>query len=238
MAALVDDERDAAPERAQLAEGVVIAGRERLLDQLDAELDEQRQEPARLLEVPALVRIDAQRQVADRADRVQALEIAVGTELDLEAAEAGLGGAARAIRRAVDRVDPDRVGRLGRAAVQTEQLPGRPADELADEIVQRAFHGAAADDGAAPCAQTRLDGLERERVVAQRGARAVDEGPGRLDRLAVAIVGRALAAADVAAVADLRPDDALGVGRPARDRERLRERERADAAGDLHGAAR
>ena len=34
--------------------------------------------------------------------------------------------------------------------------------------------------------------------------------PGRLDRLAVAVVGRALAATDVAAVRDLGPHDLLG----------------------------
>ena len=52
------------------------------------------------------------------------------------------------------------------------------------------------------------------------------------------IVGCALAAADVAVVPDLGPDHLRGDGGAACDRERLRQRERADAAGDLHGAAR
>ncbi len=236
MAALVDDQRDAAAERAQLAKRVALAGRERLLDQLHSELDQHRQQPARLLEAPALVGVDAQRQIADGADGVQPLEVALAAELDLEPPVARLGCAPRAVGRAVDRVDADRVRRLGRAVRQPQQAPGRLAHELADEVVERALDRAAADHRAGALAQARLDGLERERIVAEGVARGVDVGTRRVDRLAVAIVGRALAAADVIAVPDLGPHDLLGVGRAARDRERLLERERADATRDLHGA--
>src|SRR6185437_11984762 len=109
-------------------------------------------------------------------------------------------------------------------------------DELADEIVQRAFDRAAADDGASARPQPVLDRLEREGIVAQGVARTLDELAGGRDGLAVAIVGGALAATDEAVVRDLGPHDLLGVGRAARDRERLRQREHPDATGDLHGA--
>ena len=85
-------------------------------------------------------------------------------------------------------------------------------------------------------AQPRLDRLEREGILAERAAGAVDERPGSADGLAVAVVRGALAATNVAVMRDLGPHDLFRVGRPARDRECLSERERSHAAGDLHGA--
>ena len=176
VAALVDDQRDAAADRAQLAERVALAGRERLLDQLDAEPDQRRQQLARLRERPSprwRRRAAAGRRRARMAS--QPLEVALAAELDLEPPVARLGGAARAVRRALDGVDADRVRRLGRAVGEAEQAPGRLADQLADQVVEGALDRAAADDRAAARAQARLDRLERERVVAERVAGAVDE---------------------------------------------------------------
>ena len=168
MAALVDDQRDAAAHGAQLAERVALAGRERLLDQLDSEPDQGRQQLARLARSqPSLA--------STRSGRSQTARIAssrsrscLAAELDLEPPVAGLGRAARAVGRALDGVDADRVRRLGRAIGEAEQAPGRLPDELADEVVQRALDRAAADDRAAARAQPRLDRLEREGIVAER----------------------------------------------------------------------
>ena len=168
VAALVDDQRDAAAERAQLTKAVALACRERLLDQLHSELDQHGQEPARLLEAPALVGVDAQRQVADGADGVQPLEVALAAELDLEPAVPRLGCAARAVRRAVDRVDADRVRRLGRAVREPEQAPGRLTHELAGEVVRA--HSTAQQPTTEPPARAGASRWPRARTGRRRAA--------------------------------------------------------------------
>ena len=127
VASLVDDDRDAAADPAEAGERVEVLGRERLLDELDVEPLEQRQELARGLERPALVGVDPEGQVARAADRLEPRDVARPAELDLEPAVARGDGLVDALLGPLDAVDPDREARLGRPLAQAEELPGRLA---------------------------------------------------------------------------------------------------------------
>ena len=106
------------------------AGRERLLDELDAEIDDRRQQALGVVARPARVGVDADRAAEDLADGPQGLEVLRPAALDLERREIrGSGGALGDDRRLVD---ADReVGRrdLGRKAdqlVDRDPSPCRP----------------------------------------------------------------------------------------------------------------
>ena len=178
------------PNARELAEAVELAGRERLLDQLDAERDELRAAAAcaRSRSQPSLASTRSGRSQT-RAMASQALEVARAADLDLEPPVAGLDGPPRAVGRAVDRVDADRVRRLRRASGEPEQTPRRLTAELADEIVQRARRppqratsGRPARAGASRSPRARTG---RRRAAAP--ARSMQSIAG-LGRLAVAVV--------------------------------------------------
>src|SRR6185312_4702777 len=79
------------------------------------------------------------------------------------------------------------------------------------------------------------DRLQRERVVAEQGLGALEEGQRALQRLAVVRVGSALAVADDVAVADRQLDDGRVLVGAARDDERLGVVKGERAADDIHG---
>ena len=77
--------------------------------------------------------------------------------------------------------------------------------------------------------------LERERVVSQQLCVFLDVRPRRLGRLLVAVDGLRLAEARDTGVPELDDDHVLAVARAAGDDERLRQLERDDPRGDVHG---
>ena len=120
------------------------SGRERLLDQLDAEL-----------ELAAAARAPPRGPSPRWRRRAAAGRVTLGSprsrsqvvraaELDLEPPVARLGRAPRAVGRALDRVDADRVRRLGGRPREPEDPPRRLTAELADQIVQRSVDRARA----------------------------------------------------------------------------------------------
>ena len=124
----------------------------------------------------------------------------------------------------------------GPCARQAEELPGRDAEQLPLQVVQRGVERRLARPARpARRASALLDLLEGERVVADERAVLLDESQGRLGRLAVALVRRALAPPDMSAVAERDLHQAHLVATLARDAERLRQAGGDDAAGDLHG---
>ena len=110
--ALVGDDRDRRP-FLEPGEVPVGAGRERLLDQLDAERLDLGEQPLGVVARPAGVGVDADRPAEDRPDGTQRLEVLRAAELDLERREVGGAGGPLGDDRGL--VDPDReVGRRDR----------------------------------------------------------------------------------------------------------------------------
>ena len=129
VAVLVDVDRDRRA-RPQLL-GAGIAGRERLLDVRDAELDELRDRVERLVERPPLVHVDLQRQVRARADRADALDIeaVAAAELQLQPLEPARDPL-RAAGHVVGVAEPDRPRRR-RADPRAARAGARPARRAA-----------------------------------------------------------------------------------------------------------
>src|SRR4029079_7418182 len=69
-------------------EWVEPSGGDRLLEQLDAKAFQLRQETDRIVGLPAGVRVDAERAVEDRADRLERGEAGGSADLDLQCGEA------------------------------------------------------------------------------------------------------------------------------------------------------
>ena len=212
-----------------------VAGGQRLLAVLDAELGERRERLERFLEAPGLVDVDLQRQVAgDAAHGTDALDVepVAAAELELEAAEAVerlLGAAGHVVGIA----EPDRPARRRAGAAQPEQPPDGLAEQLALQVVERGVEGGSRGELAR--GQPRHHLLERERVVPEQLGVLLDVRPRRLGRLVVAVERLRLAEARHARVPQLDDDDVLRVARAARDDERLRQLERRDPRGDVHG---
>ena len=212
-----------------------VAGGQRLLAVLDAELGELRQRLERLVEAPRLVHVDLQRQVArDAAHGAHALDVepVAAAELELEAPEAleRLLGAARHV---VGIAEPDRPARRRAGAAQAEEPPDRLAEQLPLQVVERGVDGRAGRELAGGQPLHHL--LERERVVAQQLRVLLDVRLRRPDGLAVVVERLRLAEAGDAGVPELDDEHVLAVARAAGDDERLRELERDDPRGDLHG---
>ena len=216
-AALVGDDRQ---RRALLepAELVETAGRERLLDELDAEALEVGQQVDGLLRDPARVRVDADRPAEDGAHGLERREVLRSAALDLERREVGSPGGALGDHAWF--VDADR--EIGRRDVgrQAAQLMGRPAGDLADEVVECDVDGASRR---AVTTDRRLHGeigggqssLARLDVADRRQQQREDDGH-RLGRLAVEAIRIALPHPDDAiepVVADLDHDGRHAVAR-------------------------
>ena len=177
-----------------------------------------------VLDRPALVRVDDQPRVRGAlAHGGQALEVgraaALAAELDLQQRPAR--GAARRLAHRLGRIDRERVGRRHRPGLgQAREPPRARAALLRLEVPQRAVDGVA----------RRSRGQHRlQRGAVQPVAERTGETPHlalhRVERLAVAGVGQALAAAP-GAVAAQRHAQHLGRGaRAARDAERAGDRE-------------
>src|SRR5262249_28653004 len=105
---------------------------------LDSELGELWKRVERLVDRPPLVHVDPQRQLRDRANRTDALDIEpVGAaELQLATAEPS-GGLLRSARHAIGITGPDRPRRRRATARQREQPSCRHAEQLALEVVRR-----------------------------------------------------------------------------------------------------
>src|SRR5689334_7873755 len=82
LAPLVDHDGDPLPQLAQRVVAREVVGREGLLHELDAELDQRRHQLARRLERPALVAVDAQRRVRRAADHLEPREVVGAAHLD------------------------------------------------------------------------------------------------------------------------------------------------------------
>ena len=193
VAVLVDVDRDRRA-RLQLAPAGV-AGAQRLLAVLDADLGELRERVERLLERPPLVHVDHEREVGDAADGADALDVeaVAAAELELEPA----------VRRA--RPSPRACAMSSGSPSQIVQEVGGPvlgsprsrnvgiAQELSLEVVQRGVERRLRRLLAWSSGEALADVLERERVVADERAVIVDEAHGRLRRLVVALDRRRLA---------------------------------------------
>src|SRR4029077_5615714 len=120
-----------------------VAGGERLLAVLDAEVRKRRQRLARLVRAAPLVDVDLQRQLpryaAHRADALDVEPIAAA-ELELESPEP-LERPLCAAGHVVGITEPDRPARRRPGAPETEQSPDRLAEQLALEVVQRGVDG-------------------------------------------------------------------------------------------------
>src|SRR5262249_7248492 len=133
--------------------------------------------------------------------------------------------------------EPDRPRGRRTETAEAEQPPDGDAEELARQVVQGAVQRGFRGELARLLAQAALDLLERERDVAEEPRLLPAESPRRGGRLAVVPLGRRLAMARRARVAQLDPDDLDLVPRLARDGERLGELEPGGAGVDLdHGA--
>ena len=162
-----------------------------------------------------------------RANGADALDVeaVAAAELQLQPLEARrcLLGAARHV---VGIAEPDGPRRRRPGARQTEELPGREAEELPLEVVERPVERGAR--GVLAGRQPGLDLLERERVVAEERARGLEIGERRRPRLVVPLDRRALAEARDLSVPQLDLDDIVLVARLARDHERLGQLQRDD----------
>src|SRR5829696_584739 len=131
VAVLVDVDRD---RRLPLElRAVRIAGDERLLAVLDAEVGEVRQRVEGLVERPRLVHVDLEAGVADgRAHGAHALDVeaVARTELELEPPEPWRR-TLRPPRHLVGVAEPHRPRRRRPRARETQKAPNRKADELA-----------------------------------------------------------------------------------------------------------
>ena len=217
-----------------------VAGAERLLAVLDAELGELRQRLERLVERPPLVDVDLQRQVGDAAHGADALDVeaVAAAELQLQPPEAR--AAARSARRAMSSGSPSQtvheVGGPARGRPSSRHT-GRPS-ELPAEVVQRRVERRLRRPLAGLLLQPRADLLERERVVAeQSSACSSTNASADSARLVVAVDRRRLAVADDAVVAQLDLDDVVPVASTrARSRRSRPARSRTMRARQLHGA--
>ena len=149
------------------------AGRERLLDELDAEIDDRRQQALGVVARPAGVRVDADRAAEDLADGPERLEVLRPAALDLERRE--IGGPGGSLGDDGRLVDADReIGRrdLGRKA---DQLVDRDPEDLAGEVVEgdveRALGGAIPADVGRPCRAHASELLASGRAIVQIGER-------------------------------------------------------------------
>ncbi len=200
---------------------VEVGGRQRLLDQLGAQIGDRRESRCRALAAPALVGVVAERRLRQLAgERLGERQITVEAELDLERGERG--GGARLREHLLRRADGDRVRGAHRRPLQAEHAPDRLAGLLAGEVP-----GGGAQAGPQGRPRRRRRALTRGQTVAQslhcgrplqvgdlRG-QGDERGHALGTRLAVAAVGRGLAATHVLAGAQLdRVVGELGV-RPA-----------------------
>ena len=186
MAVLVDVDRNR--RRGLQARTVGVAGGQRLLAVVDAELRELRQRVERLVERPVLVDVDLQRRLGHFTHGTHSfhVETVARPELQLEARE--IDGLGRTPCHVVRISEPDRPRRRRTFALQTEQLPDGQVDELALEIVQRSV-----DCGARspfPGRQPVLDLVEGKRIVSQRLSVLLDVGKRGLGRFLIAVDGR------------------------------------------------
>src|SRR2546423_12536164 len=137
MAVLVDVDRE---RRALLQLGAVrVAGGQRLLAILDAELGERRKRRERLVEAPGFVHVNLQRQLArDAANRADALDVepVAAAQFELEAPEP-VERFLRTARHVVWIAEPHRPARRRAGAPQPEQPPDRLAEQLALQVVKR-----------------------------------------------------------------------------------------------------
>ncbi len=231
----VDRNRRAGPEL--LTPGIVRG--QRLLDICDAECRELGDRVERFSERPPFVDVDLERQAGAGADRADALhvEAVAAAELELQALEPACD-LLRPSRHVVRVAEPDRPRRRWSDTRKPEELPGRNAEHLALEIVERPVErrlpGVLARDLRKPGA----DFLQCERVVADEATVFFDESEGRRRRLVVARDRRRLTPSDVAGVTELHLDDFLPVARLTGDHEGLRQLEPDDARADLHPGKR
>ena len=230
MTVLVDVDRDRrAPLQLRAAR---IAGGEGLLAVLEHR--QLRQVVEGFLQRPRLVHVALERQVGDRANGTDAVDVeaVAAAELQLEALEAAVGDPLRAARHVVRVAEPNRPRRRRPGPTQSEQLVDGLSRELALEVVQRVI------DGCAGCLlarrQTFRELVERERIVAQLDAPQPCEGA--RSRLGVALDRRRLAEARETLVLHFDLNDVGCVLRPARDGEGLREPNRRDTSREFHGA--
>ena len=162
---LVGDDRERR-DGLQVAEPLVAPRRERLLDQLDAEADQLRDDRRGALGRPADVGVDPDRAVEDAANRLQRGEVVRAADLDLEGREArATAGPFGDDRRLVDA--EREVGRRDRRR-EPQQPVDRQAQGLAREVVQGDVERAL---GRAVTADRALE----------RGADRRQRGPGGID---------------------------------------------------------
>ena len=105
-----------------------VAGRQRLLDVLDAQRRQLRYRLERLVELPVLVHVHLERQVGDAAHGAHALDVepVPAAELELQPTEARVH-ALRAAGHVVGVAEPDRPGGRRPAPLEAEQPPRRLA---------------------------------------------------------------------------------------------------------------
>ena len=178
--------------------------RERLLDELDPEADEVRDEARPGVGLPSRVRVDPQRAVVHTADGLERLEVVGTADLDLQGREAAR--ASGPLRDDLRLVDPDREVRRRDLCREAEQAMDGQPDTLAEQVVERdverALGGAVVGDHVVRrgrrtaegrrCA--RAVGLEVVGIDSREEQRQHDRD--RVDGLAVVRVGVALAVAD------------------------------------------
>ena len=206
---------------------------QRLLAVLDPELVQPRERVERLVERPPLVHVDLERQLGDRPDGADAVDVepVAAAELQLEAGEPWRRQL-RSARHVVGIAEPDGPRRRRAGPGQAEQPPDRDAEQLRLEVVEGAVERRPGRVLARW--QSALDLLERERVAAEPARRRLEIRKRRRGRLAVALDRRALAEAADSVVPELDLDDVLLVTRLARDHERLGQAQGDDPGCQLH----
>src|SRR4051794_5585603 len=213
-----------------LREGVVAPGRQRLLDQRDAGLRAGGEVSGQIVRGPGLVGVDDQFGARRRPPhRVNACRVLPASELDLQ--QRAIGGPGGGLRPRVGRCERDRVsggdGLRWRKAQEfmhpTAALPGCEIPERTVESVARRAR--------------RHRGLQALAIEAVRDriGHGLDRRRHPINRLAIACIGHAFAAAVMAAVGEIRHHhDGFGLGAAA-DRERARDRPAFDADGEGGG---
>ena len=192
----------------------IVGGGQRLLDQRDAQPRELGREGLVLRERPAFVGVDDEFGVRRAgAHRLDALKIAVGTELDLE--QRPVGVLRRFLAHRCRRAERNRVGgRRGPRLGEAREPPDRRRRPFRFEVPEGAVERVARGPGRQPVLQR--DAIESVVEVDRDGT---DERHHALRRLAVARIGNAFAAPQKPSVGQRRRYDADFRARPARDRE-------------------
>ena len=210
-----------------------------LFDVLDAELRQLGHCVQRLVERPPLVHVHLERQRRDRRERrARAPRRARRSPPSFSFRRRN-----RPSRAAARRAGPCRRDRRARSSTtsagpprQAEQPPGRDAEQLPLQVVQRCIERRLRSLLAGDLAQPSTDVLEREWVVAQQRGVLADKCERGLRRFAVALDRRCLASSDPAIVGELDLDDVGNVLRLARDHERFGELQPDDVSAHIHAA--